>query len=182
MFLHFANIGNFWQYQKPDNIGFDKSGTLKIFDFGLAKELVEDRKTENGLYKMTGFTGGIRYMAPEVGLCKPYNNAVDVYSWSMVFWYILALEPPFGLYTNNMFLDRVFQKHYRPATFQRWPQGLRELLKISWSRKIKERPSFDDISKVLRKEISKLDPILSKTLEENVSVYDSRTDVTTIDC
>jgi serine/threonine protein kinase len=130
---------------------------------------------------MTGFTGGIRYMAPEVGLCKPYDNRVDVYSWSMVFWYILALEPPFGLYSNNMFLDRVFKKHYRPAALQRWPKSLRDLLKICWSRKIKERPRFVEISSVLREEIINLDPILSKSTEDNVSLHDSTTDVTA-DC
>ena len=36
-------------------------------------------------------------MAPEVGLGQPYNLAADVYSWSMLMWFMLALEPPFGL-------------------------------------------------------------------------------------
>jgi serine/threonine protein kinase len=168
-------------FKKPDNVGFDINGVVKLFDFGLAKELDEEKKTAKGLYLMTGFTGGIRYMAPEVGLNKPYNNKVDVYSWSMVFWYMLALEPPFGLYTNNMFLERVFQKHTRPAIYQRWPQTLRDLLQSSWSRKIHERPSFDEISSLLRQEISILDPIVSQSLKENAISHDSQTDVT-VEC
>ena len=48
-----------------DNIGFDSNGTLKIFDMGLAKALSEEDRLENGLYQLTGLTGGIRYMAPE---------------------------------------------------------------------------------------------------------------------
>jgi len=64
---------------KPDNIGFDVEGTLKIFDFGLAKELVEDEQNEDGLYNMTGFTGAVRYMAPEVGLRKPYNHKGELF-------------------------------------------------------------------------------------------------------
>ena len=63
--------------QKPDNIGFDAQGNVKLFDFGLAKELRDSDKTVNGLYKLTGFTGSIRYMAPEVGLRLPYNQKVD---------------------------------------------------------------------------------------------------------
>ena len=32
---------------------------------GLAKALSEEDRLENGLYQLTGLTGGIRYMAPE---------------------------------------------------------------------------------------------------------------------
>ena len=50
---------------KPDNIGFDWQGTLKLFDFGLAKEQKPSDQLEEGRYKMTGHTGSRRYMAPE---------------------------------------------------------------------------------------------------------------------
>lgn len=41
---------------KPDNIGFDKDGVLKLFDFGLAIELKGSAK-EDGRYELTGNTG-----------------------------------------------------------------------------------------------------------------------------
>jgi serine/threonine protein kinase len=44
----------------------------------LAKELKEKDKAKNGLYNLTGFTGSIRYMAPEVGLRYPYNQKADI--------------------------------------------------------------------------------------------------------
>ena len=50
---------------KPDNIGFDSTGTLKLFDFGLAKEQKPSDHLEDGRYRMTGHTGSRRYMAPE---------------------------------------------------------------------------------------------------------------------
>jgi serine/threonine protein kinase len=53
---------------KPDNMGFDQRNRVKIFDFGLAKQLHDDERTKDGLYKMTGFTGSIRYMAPEASI------------------------------------------------------------------------------------------------------------------
>jgi serine/threonine protein kinase len=108
-------------------LGFDDEGVLKLFDFGLAKELHESSKDEDGLYHMTGFTGAIRYMAPEVGLYQPYNLSADVYSWSMLFWYLLALQPPMGLYTPGMFLDRVFQRGHRPAMKESWPDDWTDL-------------------------------------------------------
>jgi serine/threonine protein kinase len=49
---------------KPTNIGFDATGVLKVFDFGLAKELNWDEHVGDDLYRMTGFTGALRYMAP----------------------------------------------------------------------------------------------------------------------
>lgn len=49
---------------KPDNIGFDVRGDVKLFDFGLSRELPE-RKLDDGTYHMTGDTGSPRYMAPE---------------------------------------------------------------------------------------------------------------------
>lgn len=50
---------------KPDNIGFDENGVMKLFDLGLAKELKKADQLEDGTYRMTGHTGSRRYMAPE---------------------------------------------------------------------------------------------------------------------
>jgi serine/threonine protein kinase len=50
---------------KPDNVGFDEKGVLKLFDFGLAKELKDSDRLPNGTYRMTGHSGSRRYMSPE---------------------------------------------------------------------------------------------------------------------
>lgn len=50
---------------KPENIGMDASGRLKLFDFGLGR-CVRKRTKDTQAYKMTGETGTLRYMAPEV--------------------------------------------------------------------------------------------------------------------
>ena len=69
-YLHSRNI--VFRDLKPENIGFDKmDGTLKLFDFGLAKELKPSMKRQcNGKYKLTGNTG--RYVTCVLfrfGLC-----------------------------------------------------------------------------------------------------------------
>jgi serine/threonine protein kinase len=51
--------------------------SVKLFDFGLCKEISEDLAVGDGTYKLTGYTGSVRYMAPEVALEKPYNMTCD---------------------------------------------------------------------------------------------------------
>jgi serine/threonine protein kinase len=123
---------------------------LKIFDFGLARELSDKDRDENGLYKMTPMTGAMRYMSPEVGLGKPYNLKADVYSWSMIMWYLMALEPPFGLYTNEMMKDRIMVRGSRPAVYDKWPSDLAALMKRCWDADISERPEFSEIIRIVK--------------------------------
>ena len=41
---------------KPENIGFDVRGDIKIFDFGLAKELAHLPKNDDGTFNLTGMS------------------------------------------------------------------------------------------------------------------------------
>jgi Protein kinase domain len=155
-YLHSKNI--VYRDLKPDNIGFDRHGVLKLFDFGLCKELKEEDMDSQGCYRnMTGLTGAIRYMAPEVGTGKNYNLAADVYSWAMLMWFILALEPPFGLYTENMIMDRAWTRGYRPVIFRRWNKNIQDLIRSAWEQNPSDRPSFLEVALVLKQELINCD-------------------------
>ena len=54
-YLH--SLGIVFRDLKPDNMGFDEHGVMKIFDFGLAKELKKSFEQKNGKYDLTGNTG-----------------------------------------------------------------------------------------------------------------------------
>jgi len=152
-YLHSNNIT--FRDLKPDNVGFDSYNVLKLFDFGLAKELrAEDRDESTGLYRnQTKFTGAIRYMAPEVGLTSEYNLTADQYSWAHLLWFMLALEPPYGLYSNKMIIERVMRKGVRPMIFNKWHAVISDLMRSCWDVDTSQRPSFLDISLCLKQEL-----------------------------
>jgi serine/threonine protein kinase len=165
-YLHDANI--LYRDIKPDNIGFDVRGDIKIFDFGLAKELHEDQKLDNGLYKLTGDTGSPRYMAPEVALGKPYNETCDVYSFSILTWQMLRVETPFELYGSmKSFRTKVVEQGVRPGIDPKWPDDISTMLRNCWSPDIAKRPSMDDVCETLRGAINR------DTDEEIVEIMDA---------
>ena len=139
---------------KPDNIGFDVRGDVKIFDFGLCREFDPSQVDKDGTYKLTGDTGSTRYMAPEVGLGKPYNEMADVYSFGILLYQIIALETPYTGLTVNTFPKMVFVKGARPVIDPKWPQHITDLLRKCWSANIRERLSMDDVTHILADEIS----------------------------
>jgi len=159
---------------KPDNIGFDVRGDVKIFDFGLAKEIDPGAVLKDGTYKLTGDTGSPRYMAPEVALNNPYNERVDVYSFSILFWQILKLETPFEGYSMSMFAKKVVKGGARPKPEDKWPKEISDLLRKSFG-ELKGRPSMEDVCCVLRDEITRntdeeIDEIMDASRKSEMSL------------
>lgn len=143
---------------KPENIGFDVRDEVKLFDFGLAKELLDtpSNKNEDGTYNLTGFTGSISYMAPEVALSEPYNTSADVYSFGILFWIMISTEQPYRTLTLTLIKKLVIQKGHRPTCNTSWPEGISNLIQSCWNPKFDERPSFAEVSATLQLEWSRL--------------------------
>ncbi|KAG7372834.1 serine/threonine protein kinase [Nitzschia inconspicua] len=97
---------------KPQNIGL-LNGTVKLFDFGLSRELPLLDLTQR--FRMSGKVGTIRYMAPEVCLYQPYNIHCDIYSWSMVAYELLSEQRPFEGFTPDLYTTLVCQQGLRPV-------------------------------------------------------------------
>ena len=56
------------------NIGFDIHDDIKIFDFGLAKELKPIECEGKDQYRSSGMAGTQRYMAPEMAQARGYGK------------------------------------------------------------------------------------------------------------
>jgi serine/threonine protein kinase len=151
-YLHKNNI--VYRDLKPDNIGFDKDGVIKLFDFGLAKEMKANQADDNGQYVMSGNTGSRRYMACEVILAKPYNQMVDVYSFGILLWEMCSAEKPFAGYSSAKHMQNVVLNGERPPMDSRhimfWPVNLQWLITKCWSNDPNERPSFTVIKETIR--------------------------------
>mmetsp|Transcript_39585 Transcript_39585/g.40062 ORF Transcript_39585/g.40062 Transcript_39585/m.40062 type:complete len:408 (+) Transcript_39585:122-1345(+) len=153
---------------KPDNIGFDVRGDVKIFDFGLAKELDPRKKLDDGTYNLTGDTGSPRYMAPEVFLEKTYNETADTYSFAILCWQILAIETPFDhITTNRLFEKSVVRGGVRPKIKEEWGASIVKMLRESFVGN-PNRPSMSDTCERLRIEINRLsDEDIDEYLDES---------------
>lgn len=95
-FLHNCGPPVIFRDLKPDNVLVDIHFKVKLTDFGLSRFVPT---CEN--FQMTGGTGTVRYMAPEVYLNKPYDLRADIYSLGMIFYYIYTQIKPFAEYTTG---------------------------------------------------------------------------------
>lgn len=143
-YLHEKNI--VFRDLKPDNIGYDRNEVVKIFDFGLARDLLVVRKQRQTL----GCTGTIRYMANEVcqGIKtkKPYGMKVDVYSFGVVLWEICTLQVAFdGLSNIREHSKMVVKRGDRPSLKSIRIPALKNLIAGCWDPDPSLRPHFAEV-------------------------------------
>ncbi|CAM0949012.1 unnamed protein product [Alopecurus aequalis] len=127
---------------KAENMLLDSQGTLKIADFGVAR--IEAKNPG----EMTGMTGTLGYMAPEILEEKPYNRKCDVYSFGICLWAIYCCDMPY--YPDLNFAEAssaIVHKKLRPVIPRRCPKPLAKIMKTCWDADPERRP---DMMKVVR--------------------------------
>jgi serine/threonine protein kinase len=108
-YLHAKNI--IYRDLKPENLLLDRTGYLRIADFGFAK-VVEDRT----------FTlcGTPEYLAPEIVLSQGHGKAVDWWALGILAFEMLAGYPPFfddhplGIYEKILRNEIAFPSYIDP--------------------------------------------------------------------
>ena len=96
--------------------------------------------------KLTGQTGSLRYMAPEVALCEPYDERADVYSFAIILWQMAARAVPFAGVAAvggiEGFIERVARQGLRPPLPPKWPAALRQTLATCWEAEVPRRATI----------------------------------------
>jgi serine/threonine protein kinase len=136
-------------------IGFTLDGTVKLLDFGLAKIIENTNVDTDEVYAMSGETGSLRYMAPEVADCLPYNFSADVYSFGIILWELNSMKKPFDGLNRDSFYERIVHGGERPPLNRKWPGDLTSLMSECWDADMHNRPRFRDI-------VRRLDNLLEK--------------------
>jgi len=131
---------------KPANLLISDDGAeLKIADFGLSRVLGPRQEKVDERYRLTGGTGSLRYMAPEVAANQPYNEKADVYGFAIILWEMLANKLPYGHLNHTTFYEQVVRKKERPPLDRTWPENLQQIFTTCWSEDPDLRPSFREI-------------------------------------
>ncbi|XP_012452951.1 serine/threonine-protein kinase STY13 [Gossypium raimondii] len=128
---------------KTENMLLDAHRNLKIADFGVAR--VEAQNPRD----MTGETGTLGYMAPEVLDGKPYNRTCDVYSFGICLWEIYCCDMP---YPDLSFVDvssAVARQNLRPEIPRCCPNSLASIMQKCWDANPKKRPDMDEVVRTL---------------------------------
>ena len=172
LFLSFDLLFITIKNQKPENVGFNKEGQVKLFDLGFAREVHTCDSNE--------IAGSLRYMAPEAvqrpscgggGAAAPGTGshqqrqpnsmlASDVYSFGVLLWEICMLKLPFKKFTTTMqFQEKVMCQHWRPTLRYIPNRSLRALICQCWDPNPDARPNFTQIRKELERILSKHDQV-----------------------
>lgn len=139
---------------KPHNIGFDKNGKVKIFDFGLARELAPKGNTSDLPRCNTGIAGTLRYISPENALGQPCGLSADVYSFAILFFEVITLQVPFSeIKLVSEFKDKVIRGRHRPDLKFVPSSLIQDMLTDCWSPNPDQRPTFAEIRCIMEEVI-----------------------------
>ncbi|KAL3538228.1 hypothetical protein ACH5RR_001594 [Cinchona calisaya] len=128
---------------KPDNILISNDFHLKVADFGLACE-------ESQCRRLTDIAGTYRWMAPEMVKGKKSNNRkIDVYSFGLILWELVAGTVPFEDMTPEQVAFAVVNKNLRPHVPERCHPTMRALIEQCWCSKPEKRLEFWQIVETL---------------------------------
>ncbi|KAM0033125.1 putative dual-specificity kinase TKL-Pl-4 family [Helianthus debilis subsp. tardiflorus] len=128
---------------KTENVLLDKTRTVKIADFGVAR--VEASNPND----MTGETGTLGYMTPEVLNGNPYNRKCDVYSFGICLWEIYCCDMPYPDLSFSEVTSAVVRQNLRPDIPRCCPSSLSNVMKQCWDANPDKRPEMDEVVRML---------------------------------
>lgn len=109
-FLH--ENGIIYRDLKPENILIGEDGHIKLTDFGLSKEGLDEKNP-----KAYTFCGTTEYLAPEIIKNQGYNKAVDYWSLGTVLYEMISGVSPFFSHNKSEVLKNIIHKRPEIKTY-----------------------------------------------------------------
>jgi len=100
---HLHRQGIIYRDLKPENILLDSQGHVKLTDFGLCKESIDENSVTHT------FCGTIEYMAPEILTRSGHAKAVDWWSLGALMYDMLTGAPPFTAENRKKTIEKILK-------------------------------------------------------------------------
>lgn len=146
---------------KPLNVMLTTDGKIKLGDFGLAAQLVQDE------YHQKEIKGTPKWMAPEILVTKPYNELVDIWSLGIIAYELATGKNPYQGRNLNMIMKAAKREH-APAIEDvgRWSPEFLDFVnnKCLVKNPAKRADSF---------ELLNIHPLMTKVYPDNDELFDA---------
>ncbi|KAG7174078.1 Ribosomal protein S6 kinase beta-1-like [Homarus americanus] len=178
---HLHSEGIIYRDLKPENILLDSYGHVKLTDFGLCKEKIQDDSVTHT------FCGTIEYMAPEILTRTGHGKAVDWWSLGALMYDMLTGAPPFTAENRKKTIEKILKGKLNLPPYL--TPDARDLIRKLLKRQVSQRlgSGSDDGEPIKRHLFFKLinwDDVIHRKLEppfkpvlsgeDDVSQFDSK--------
>ncbi|EXX74238.1 kinase-like domain-containing protein [Rhizophagus irregularis DAOM 181602=DAOM 197198] len=134
---------------------------IYISDFELCQPVKSFLKKDE-IFGLTPF------MAPEVLRSKPFTQASDIYSFSMIMWEFTSGVPPFVGREYDFQLSISICKGERPEIVENTPQCYIDLMKKCWNEDQLKRPSSKEVLNIIEEWIILPDKTKAEDIDEEL--------------
>merc|ERR1711962_1968185 len=128
---HLHRQGIIYRDLKPENILLDARGHVKLTDFGLCKESIDETSVTHT------FCGTIEYMAPEILTRSGHGKAVDWWSLGALMYDMLTGAPPFTAENRKKTIEKILKGKLNLPPYL--TPDARDLIKKLLKRQISQR-------------------------------------------
>jgi serine/threonine protein kinase len=115
---HMHRHGIAYRDLKPENLLLNRTGHIKLVDFGFCKHIPFLSKSGVSQYRTYTLCGTPDYIAPEVILTQGHDKSVDYWSLGIMVYEMLSRRTPFSARSQRIMFERIVHSN----KFLRFPQ------------------------------------------------------------